>query len=71
VKTVAISVYPTVATDVLYVEGLTTASVIKIMHVTGQPVSTQVSKREINVSDLVPGVYFVSVEGKAEKFIKK
>ncbi|KAA6302217.1 MAG: hypothetical protein EZS26_001577 [Candidatus Ordinivivax streblomastigis] len=71
VKTVAISVYPTVATDVLYVEGLTTASVIKIMHITGQSVSTQVSKREINVSDLVPGVYFVSVEGKAVKFIKK
>lgn len=78
VKEDVVRVYPNPAYDVLTVEGVSNARSVRIVDLNGQVVSvSNVSgaKQEINVADLISGVYFVQIEGDngtvLQKFVKK
>lgn len=78
VKEDEVRVYPNPAYDVLTVEGVSNATSVRIVDLNGQIVSaSNVSgaKQEINVADLISGVYFVQIESDngtvIQKFVKK
>ena len=71
----AITLYPTIASDVMYLNGVATNQTAKIYNANGQEVAAVVvlvnQVNEIPVNDLSNGLYFVKVEGKTFKFIKE
>jgi hypothetical protein len=71
VKEDAIGVYPVPATDVLNIKGLNVPAKVKIMDVVGNTVNTQWVKTTVDISSLSSGIYFITVNNRTVKFIKK
>lgn len=67
-------IYPNPAVDVLYVEGMTAGDVVKVYTIDGilaGEYQIGVADASINVSGLSAGTYFLQVNEKVVKFIKK
>jgi hypothetical protein len=71
VKEDIFGVYPVPATDILNIKGLNAPAKVKIMNVTGNTVNTQWVKTTLDVSSLSSGIYFIAVDNRTVKFIKK
>lgn len=67
---VNITVYPNPVEKILYVNGLTEDSDIKVINLTGEIIK-QVKAQEVDVENLPKGVYILNVNNKMTKFIKK
>ena len=71
----SLTLYPTVASDVIYLNGLKENQSAKIYNINGQEVaSAEVLANQVNgipVGNLSDGLYFVKVQDKSLKFIKK
>lgn len=69
------SVYPNPATDYIVVENLKTNSNIELIDSSGKLVKTisnKSSNQEIDVKNLIPGIYYLKADGKLiQKIIKK
>lgn len=68
------SIYPNPAVDVLYVEGMTAGDVVRVYTIDGilaAEYQISVADASINVSGLSAGTYFLQVNEKVVKFIKK
>ena len=66
----AIQLYPNPVESTIYVSGLDKDANIKVIGTDGKTVKHVVSQ-QINVSDLVKGMYLLSVDGRLINFIKK
>ena len=71
-----ITIYPNPATEYISITGLDNIKSIKIISTDGKIISTITNKGEINISKLVPGVYFVEIQTDRStidriKFLKK
>lgn len=67
-----VSVYPTLAVDVLYVIGVAEGSNYVIYDAAGSAVNTgKLSANKINVAELNTGVYFIETQFGKARFIKK
>lgn len=67
-------IYPNPATDVLFVDGMNAGDVVKVYTIDGLLVKEQQmgsAEASINVNDLSAGTYFLQVNEKVVKFIKK
>ena len=70
-------IYPNPVKDILYISGLSEATDIKIVDITGKAMLRCLSVAEgkivnqIDVSSLEKGVYFIGINNKFVKFIKK
>ncbi len=67
-------IYPNPATDVLFVEGMNAGDVVKVYTIDGILVNEQqigITEASINVSGLSAGTYFLQVNEKVVKFVKK
>jgi hypothetical protein len=67
-------VYPNPTTDVLYIAGLKEGDIIKVLTIDGIVVKEQKIEsvdEYIGVSDLIEGTYFLQVNEKVVKFVKK
>jgi hypothetical protein len=65
------AIYPVPAHEVLNIKGLTAPVKVIITDVLGNTVDIQYSNTTIDISRLTKGIYFLSAEGRAIKFIKK
>ena len=65
-----LTLYPVPAKDILYINGLKTATEVKIFDLVGKSLSVQLSNGTVDVSGLRKGIYILSVEGKPMKFTK-
>lgn len=65
-----IAVYPNPVEKVIYVTGLENDVDLKVIDLEGKLVKS-VTAQSINVEDLKPGTYVLSVDSKVVKFIKK
>ncbi len=68
------NIYPNPAVDVLYVEGMTAGDVVRVYTIDGilaAEYQISVADASINVSGLSAGTYFLQVNEKVVKFIKK
>lgn len=67
-----VSVYPTLAVDVLYVIGVAEGSNYVIYDAAGSAVNTgKLSANKVNVAELNTGVYFIETQFGKARFIKK
>ncbi len=66
----SIQVYPNPVESIIYVNGLDKDANIKVISTDGKT-AKQVIGQQIEVSDLVKGMYLLSVDGRMIKFIKK
>jgi hypothetical protein len=71
-----ILVYPSPAYDVLFIDGLTSPSVISVYNIIGNVIAIkQPIGNRLDISNLSPGVYILKIENKnnitTERFIKK
>lgn len=71
-----ITIYPNPATEYINITGLHHIKNVKIIAVDGKVISTLVNTGQINISKLVPGVYFLEIKTDQStinriKFIKK
>lgn len=62
-------VYPNPTTGVLFVD-LVGVATYRIMNVMGQTVMTGQTTKEVDVSGLSAGIYFLSIDGAISKFVK-
>lgn len=66
----SIALWPNPATNILYldvVEGTT----VSVFDMTGRMVKQERYEGQINVSDLVPGIYAIKAEGSTVRFVKE
>ncbi|MDN3692951.1 T9SS type A sorting domain-containing protein [Chryseobacterium tructae] len=75
VSKVETSLYPNPATDVLNIKSKGKVNAVEIYDVSGRKVSADLDGDKVNVKNLNPGSYIISIETKegktTEKFIKK
>ena len=68
----ALSAYPNPSGGMLYINGIDDAVAVRILDLMGKTVLSRVlSKAEIDVSGLSPGVYYLKIKNQTVKFIKK
>ena len=66
-----IRIYPNPIKDKLFIHGLQHRARIKIINACGMVCIDTESEQEIDVTDLPPGMYFVTIEDKTFKIIKQ
>ena len=69
----SVSIYPSPATDVIYVKGLDANAGYKILDIAGKTVSggSVNNGAPVSVASLSAGIYFFQINGETIKFIKK
>ena len=72
-EAVSISVYPSPATDAIFVKGLDSNAGYTIVDIAGKMASSGFVNNEepVNVASLSAGIYFFQINGETVKFIKK
>ncbi|WP_153392666.1 T9SS type A sorting domain-containing protein [Chryseobacterium vaccae] len=66
-----ISVYPNPATDFINIQSASPVSKVEIFDNTGRSMNTQPDHNKIDIRNLTPGIYTISMEIKGNKFSKK
>ena len=66
-----IQFYPNPAQDIVHIKGINGNFSYEIFSLDGKKVKTGTSNGSINLADLIPGIYFVSVENQRFKLIKE
>ncbi|NIF05001.1 T9SS type A sorting domain-containing protein [Chryseobacterium sp. Tr-659] len=70
-----ILVYPNPATDFITIQSKSAVTKADIFDKTGRKINTEMNNNKINIGNLTPGIYMISIETKgnkfSEKFIKK
>jgi hypothetical protein len=71
IKLQPVRVYPVPAKDVLHISGLKAVKEFRVVDVAGKAVAApRISDDAIDVSGLAKGIYILSIDGRAAKFLK-
>lgn len=65
------ALYPNPANNMIFLNGLTKEEEINIFNLSGRKIKTINTNKNIDLSDLNQGVYFLTIKDKTLKFIKK
>ncbi len=66
----AFQIYPNPVNDYLHIISINKSATVRIYDFTGKFIKTSEQQEKIDVSDLMPGIYFIEVNGYKQKFIK-
>jgi hypothetical protein len=66
-----ISVYPNPATEFLNIQSEAPVTQVEVTNMAGRKMQVQLDHNKIDIRNLTPGIYTVSIEIKGNKFSKK
>jgi hypothetical protein len=64
-------VYPNPTGGILNIRGITPESTIRIMDSSGRILIEETGKKQLDVSKLAAGMYFIKIDGELQKFIRQ